>query len=141
MRRRDVLASSVLLATAASAAEAAAPKGKEEPVGQYVDLTMTAIPVLDGKRLKNYVFVAVRLNLTAKADAVKLREKSPYFRDAMVRAAHRTAMNPPGEWSSLDEPRFKAAVLAEAQKVAGPGMVASVKINNQAPQRRLAARR
>ena len=102
---------------------------------------MTAIPVLDGRKLKNYVFVALRLNLTAKADMQKLRERAPHFRDAIVRMAHRAAYNPDGEWSKLDEPRFKAAVLAEAAKIAGPGMVASVKINNSAPQRRLPSRR
>jgi len=142
MRRRDVLASAIVSAAAfASGAEASPPKGKEEPIGQYVDVSMTAIPVLDaGRRLKNYVFVSVRLNLSPRADALKQRDREPYFRDAIVRAAHRTAFNPPDDWSRLDEARFKAMVMAEAARVAGPGVVASVKISSQQPQRRIAAR-
>ncbi len=140
MRRRDVIASVPLLA-AASAAQAAAPKkGKAEPSGQYVDLSPVAMPILDGRRLRNYVFVAVRLNLSPKADALKWREKEPWFRDAIVRAAHRAAYNPPTDWSSLDEKRFKAMVLAEAGKITGPGVVASVGILHQTPQRRVRAR-
>jgi len=95
-------------------------------VGQYVDLSPVAIPCLDGRRLKNYIFVAVRLKLTARADAQHLREKSPYFRDAMVRAAHRIGYNPPTDFDRLDEPRFKLMVQSEAAKIAGPGIIAGV---------------
>lgn len=142
MRRRDVLSSALCLTAAASAAEASAPKrdGKEEAVGQYVDLSPVAMPVLDGRRLRNYVFVAVRLNLSPRADALKWREKEPWFRDAMVRAGHRAAFNPPNDWSSLDQRRFKAMMMAESARIAGPGVVTSVTITNQTPQRRMRAR-
>jgi len=142
MRRRDLLAASVVLSAAAGAARASAPPKKKEgdaPVGQYVDLAPIALPVLDGRKLKNYVFVSLRLNLAQRADPQKWRDKEPYFRDALVRAAHRAGLNAPSEWSQLDEARLKALMKAEAAKITGPGVVASVTLNNpQAPQRRLA---
>ena len=47
------------------------------------------IVVVNGQ-LVNYIFVNVRVNLTSRADVTKLREaKEPFFRDALVRDAHR----------------------------------------------------
>lgn len=139
MRRRDLLATAVLLSAAASAAEASAPPKKEGATGpQYFDLAPVGLPVLDGRRLKNYVFVGLRLQLANGQDPQKWREKEPYFRDALVRAAHRTALNPPGNWSALDEGRLKALMMAEAARIAGPRGVTGVSLTNrQAPQRRL----
>ena len=130
MRRRDILSAAPIMAIpvlAASAGPASAePPAKGAPVGQYVDLSPVAIPCLDGRRLKNYIFVAVRLKLTPRADAQHLREKSPYFRDAMVRAAHRIGYNLPTDFDRLDEPRFKLMVQTEAGKITGPGIIAGV---------------
>lgn len=141
MRRRDLLAASVVLSASAGAASASAPPKEKEgdaPVGQYVDLAPIALPVLDGRRLKNYVFVSLRLNLAQRADPQKWRDKEPYFRDALVRAAHRTGLNAPTDWSQLDENRLKALMLAEATKIAGAGVVTRVTLNSpQAPQRRI----
>lgn len=145
MRRRDILASAVLLSAAAGAVEASAPPAKKEgadPAGQYVDLSPIALPVLDGRRLKNYVFVSLRLKLSPRADMQKWRDKEPYFRDALVRAAHRTALNPPGDFSTLDEARLKSMLMAEAGKITGPGVVTGVALKSpQAPQRRLRSAR
>ncbi len=44
----------------------------------------------------NYVFVIVRINLTTTANAAQLREKEPFFRDALVRAGHRTPFSQSG---------------------------------------------
>ena len=48
------------------------------------------MPIVVDGQLVNYVFVYVRLNLTSGANATRLREKEPFFRDALVRAGHRT---------------------------------------------------
>ncbi len=130
MQRRTLIAAAaqgaVALAVTAGAASASGPPAKGAPVGQYVDLSPVAIPCLEGRKLRNYIFVAVRLKLTARADAQKLRERTPYFRDAMVRAAHRTAYNLPTDFDRLDEARFKAMMLTEATRLAGPGMIAGI---------------
>lgn len=144
MQRRTLIAAAaqgaVALAATAGAASAGGPPAKGAPVGQYVDLSPVAIPALEGRKLRNYIFVAVRLKLTARADAQKLRERSPYFRDAMVRAAHRTAFNLASDFDRLDEARFKAMMLAEAIRIAGPGMIAGVAFNSP-PQAQRRTRR
>ncbi|MBX7247814.1 MAG: hypothetical protein K1X35_02060 [Caulobacteraceae bacterium] len=140
MRRRDILAASAVLAASASAAHASGAPAKGAPVGQYVDLSPVAVPSMEGRRLKNYIFCAVRLKLTPRADSQALRDKEPYFRDAIVRAAHRTAFNLPTDYDRLDEARFKAVMLQEAARIAGPGLIAGVQFTSP-PQAQRRTRR
>lgn len=123
MHRRTLLAS-LPLAFFASAA-AAEPK---PATGQYVDLSPVAMPIVVDGRLVNYVFVYLRVNLTPSADALRLRDKEPYFRDALVRMGHRTPFVVRTDYTKLDEARLKAAFLPAAAQIAGPGAVASIEI-------------
>jgi hypothetical protein len=118
-----------LLATPALAAE-------EKPqLGQYVDLATVALPVVWQGRLINYVFVSVRLNLRANVDAFAQRAKEPYFRDALVRAAHRHPFTRSDDFTHLDTNALAAAMMAESARLAGPGVVTGVVVTNQTPQR------
>ncbi|MFI4973992.1 MAG: hypothetical protein ACHP84_05590 [Caulobacterales bacterium] len=130
MRRRDLILALALVtvATRASAATQAA--------GQYVDLSPVALPVVVDGRLINYVFVSLRVNLTPGANAPHLREKEPYFRDALVRAGHRTPFTDPSDYTKLDDRRLCAAMLQAASVIAGPGMVASVIVTSETPKLR-----
>jgi hypothetical protein len=121
MRRRAVLSFLPLALLAGSAfAETAA--------GQYVDLAPVAMPVAMNGRLINYVFVYVRINLTPSADMPRLRDKEPYFRDALVRAGHRTPFTRFDDYTRLDEARLKATLYQSAVAIAGPGAIASIEI-------------
>jgi len=122
MLRRTLFASLplVLLAGAASAQTKAS--------GQYVDLSPVAMPILIDGHLINYVFVYLRVNLTPSADALRLRDKEPYFRDALVRMGHRTPFSLRTDYTRLDEARLKASFLQAASAIAGPGAVASIEI-------------
>lgn len=142
MIRRTLLTAVVLLS--ASLAQAAEPKpegkgGKDGKgdVGQYVDLQPVALPIISDRRLVNYVFVNVRLNLTTAANAAKLREKEPLFRDALVRAAHRTPFSNPADLSTVDVPRLTATLMRDATAIAGAGQIRTVVVTSQAPRRRL----
>jgi hypothetical protein len=84
----------------------------------------------------NYIFLKVRLNLTLSADATKLRTKEPYFRDALVRAAHRTPFTDPKSYVRIDEARLKAVLLKEAGLIAGPRNFLGVSIESQTPKQR-----
>jgi hypothetical protein len=132
LRRALVLAP--LFALAAQARAEAAPT----PVGQYVDLQPVALPIVADGRLVNYVFVYVRLNLAPGADVTRLRDKEPYFRDALVRAAHQTPFTLAGDYNRIDRPRLIAAMMRAAGAIAGPGAVRSVVVTSEAPQRRIA---
>jgi hypothetical protein len=131
MRRQVILAASLtLLAGAASAAE--------KPlavVGQYVELQPVALPIVVSGQLVNYVFVYLRINLSSGADVSKLRDKEPFFRDALVRESHRTPFVLPGDWQKVDEAKLSAAMMRDMPAIAGPGAVTSVVVTSQAPQR------
>jgi hypothetical protein len=134
MLRRALIAAAFALA--AGAVEASEKEGKGD-VGQYVDLQPVALPIVSRGVLVNYVFVYVRINLTSNANAARLREKEPFFRDALVRAGHRTPFTVPSDLSVVDVPRLTGALTREATLIAGPGQIRSVVVTSQAPRRRL----
>lgn len=139
MRRRDLihLVPFALVAASATGAFANEDAPKKGSSGQFVDLSPVALPVVVDGRLINYVFVALRLNLTPGADAAKLREKEPFFRDALVRAGHRTPFTDYRDYTRLDEPKMKAALMREAAAITGPGKIASISyLSPPTPQRR-----
>lgn len=131
---RVLLAVFALLA-AGPAHAAGAPK-ESTAAGQYVDLQAVAIPIVREGRLVNYVFVQARLTLTNKADPAVLRTKAPYFRDALVKVAHRRSLADPKDPTRIDEAAFRAVLVQEATRIAGPGLIASAKITFQNAQRR-----
>jgi len=126
----------ILLAIAgqAAAAEKAAPGTSN---GQYVDLAPVALPIVVEGQLINYIFVSTRLQLTASADAAKLRAKEPFFRDALVRAAHTTPFTNPNDYTVVDVPRLQAVLLREATVIAGGKGVKAAVVMSQTPKRRM----
>jgi hypothetical protein len=145
MRRSARLA--VLFAALAVAAAAApglaAAEGDKQPVqnDQSVTLATVALPLVVDGQIANYVFVSVKLTLTPHADSNALRDKEPYFRDALVRAAHRAPFVRPGDFNHLDEAKLKAAMYREATAIAGPGKILSVTVLSQTAQHRVATAR
>jgi hypothetical protein len=122
LRRRDLLASLPAL----FAAGAVVAQTKE--AGQFVDLSPVALPIVANGRLVNYVFVYIRINLTPGADLAHWRDREPYFRDALVRLAHRTPFTVPTDYTRADEARLKVALLQVASVITGPGAIASIEI-------------
>lgn len=110
-----------------------------EDMSQSVTLSPVALPIIVDGRLANYVFVTVKVLLTPRADVITLRDKEPYFRDALVRAAHRTPFVLPRDYNHLDDARLKASVYRDACAVVGQVNVAGVQILNEIPQHWLAA--
>lgn len=132
-----MIRSAILVAAAlslAGAAAAAEPSAKPSE-GQYVDLSPVGLPIVVKGRLVNYVFVTVRLDLAPGANVEAWREKEPYFRDALVRVAHRTPFTRPDDYTKLNEPALRAAMTAEAARIAGPRTVSRIEFLNQSPQR------
>ena len=130
--RAAALASLVLLLAGGPAlageGEPAAPRAAT------VLMSPLALPVVVDRRLVNYVFVTVRLGLSASADAPKMRAMEPYFRDALVRAGHRSPFVLASNYAALDDARLKATLLREAAALVGPGMVTSVQIVREQAQ-------
>jgi hypothetical protein len=124
-----------LLASTAFGAE------KEKPgagsVGQYVELQPVGLPIVADGVLVNYVFVYIRVNLTGSADVAKLREREPYFRDALVRAGHRSPFTLKGDYGKIDAPRLIATLTRDVTAIVGPGQIKAIVITSQQPRRRV----
>jgi hypothetical protein len=132
MRR---LALAILAAFAVSGpALAEGEGGAPAPGGSTVLMSPVALPIVVDGKLVNYIFVTLRLHLSANADAVRLRTMEPYFRDALVRVGHRTPFVRPDNYTVLDDNRLSAAVLSQAVALAGPGQVVSVQIVREQAQ-------
>ena len=129
------LAAAVILSLVSSPVLAAgAPKSKSEESGQYVAVSPVGLPVVVGGKVINYVFVTVRIDLSASANAAKLREREPYFRDARGRAGNRTPFTLASDYTKIDEARLVAALTRDASAIAGAGAVKGVKVVSQAPK-------
>jgi len=136
MLRRALIAALVTLCATQAHAFEKKDEGKGD-VGQYVDLQTVGLPIVSQGRLVNYVFVYIRINLTSGANAARLREKEPFFRDALVRVGHRTPFTNPADLSAVDTAKLTAALTREATAIAGPGQIRSVVVTSQAPRRRI----
>ena len=124
----------VLLSLFAAFATPGLAEEKKPAPNPTVLMSPLALPIVVKGQLVNYIFVTVRLGLSDKADAAKLRIKEPYFRDALVRAGHRTPFVRTDTYTALDDDKMKAALLREANLVTGPGMIVSAQIIREQPQ-------
>ena len=125
MRRRDLIA-----ATAALSAVATSARAEDAPGGGQ------SLSMLVGGRLRNYVFVSLRLHLGGSATPETMRTKEAFLRDALVRASHRTPFVVPDDWTRIDAAAVSASLMRSAATIAGRGAVTRVEIVSQAPRRR-----
>ena len=135
--RRILLISALCGSMAAGPLAAAQTKDTKSGGGQYVDMAPVALPIVSQGRLVNYVFVTLRLILRPGAVTTRMREKEPYFRDALVRLSARTPLNRPDDLTRVDERLVRSDMMAMSGPIVGPGMVTSVVVVHQAPQHRI----
>ena len=132
MRRRDLIAATAVLSAVAPAALAEdAPTG-----GASLSMPGVGLPIIAGGRLRNYVFVSLRLHLGGSATPETMRSKEAYLRDALVRAGHRTPFVVADDWTRVDAAAVSASLMRSATTIAGRGSVTRVEIVSQAPRRR-----
>ncbi|WP_372707166.1 hypothetical protein [Brevundimonas sp.] len=138
MLRRDLIAASavlpVVVATTASAEDKPAP-------GAALSIAGVGLPIISGGRIRNYVFISLRLHLGGSATPESMRPKEAFFRDALVRAAHRTPFVVPDDWTVIDAAAVSASLMRAAVPIAGRGTVTRVEIVSQAPRTRSTTRR
>jgi len=135
MLRRQLLAAApfAFAATAAQAAGGGEAKSKEEP---YVNISPIALPIAVDGKLINYVFVQLRLTLSSSANGAAMRTREPWFRDAVVRAGHRTPFTVATDYTKIDEKRLVATLLREARSIAGAKNFTSAQLMSQTPKQR-----
>jgi hypothetical protein len=135
---RPILTSLAILLAAgpALAAEKTDEKGKK-PETAFVNIAPVALPVIADGQLINFVFVTLKLNLTPSANMVALRDREPFFRDALVRTAYRQPFTVPTSYTTIDVPALKSRMMAEATRIAGPGAIASVELVGEPQPKRV----
>lgn len=132
MRRRDLIAATAVLSAVAPAALA-----EDAPAaGGSLSMPGVGLPIIAGGRLRNYVFVSLRLHLGGSATPETMRAKEAYLRDALVRAGHRTPFVVADDWTRVDATAVSASLMRSAATIAGRGSVTRVEIVSQAPRRR-----
>ncbi len=138
MRRRDLIAAGTAAALAATASNAVAGAGETPGPAEGLALNIggLGLPVIVDGRVRNYVFVTVKLYLGGGQTPETFRAKDPYFRDALVRTGHRVSFGVPGDWTRLNENAINAAVMAMAPIIAGKGAVVRSEVAIQAARRR-----
>ena len=109
-------------------------------VMNLVDLTdvyMTFfLPETVAGRVRNYVFVTFRLHLSGDANMEAVRAKEAWFRDAIIRAAHRRSFAAPDSLVAVDANALALAMGRAARVLVGEGTIERVEIANQIPRRR-----
>lgn len=131
MRRRHLLITGLALLAATPSLAAPPPKPEDELA---VTLSPVALPIVVDGRLANYVFVTVKVLLKPSADSLALEAKEPYFRDALVRAAHRTPFVLRYDYNHIDVGRLRAVMMHEASAIAGPNAIRDIVVVEQTPQ-------
>ena len=137
MHRRTLIAAGTVAALSAVAHDASARSGNDS-AAPTLNVTGVGLPVITGGRVRNYVFVTLRLHLGAGATPETLRHKEAFFRDALVKAAHRTPFVVANDWNRLDTNALSASLMRSAAAIAGRGAVARVEVVSQAPRRQTA---
>ena len=134
MDRRTLIAAGTVALTGGLPRAAASSDAPAAPAS--LSIAGLGLPVIDGGRLRNYVFVALRLELGAGKTMELIKPKEAFFRDALVRAAHRTPFTVPGDWTRLDERALSAALVSASAAISGRGSIRRVEIVSQTPRRR-----
>ncbi len=138
---RSLIAAAMLALLSSTALGAEKEKPGAGSVGQYVDLQPVGMPIVADGVLVNYVFVHIRVVLTGSADVAKLRQREPFFRDALVRSGHRTPFTLKSDYGKIDAPRLIASLTKDVNAIVGPGQIKAVVITSQEPRRRVATPR
>lgn len=135
MDRRTLITAATAAAASAVASKAVAAE-TAPAAAPALSIAGLGLPVIADGRLRNYVFVSLRLMLGAGKTPEQMKAKEAFFRDALVKAAHRTPFTVQGDWTRLDERRMSAALVTAANTISGRGSVARVEIVAQNPRRR-----
>ena len=136
MNRRQMIAASAvgLAAATAASARAAAPDSAAADAAPSAGISGVSLPVIADGRLRNYVFVSLKLNLKPGKAVEEIRSKEAFFRDAIVRTAHRAPFTLANDWNRLHEGAISAAMVAIGGVILGAGQVVSCEVVSQTPR-------
>ncbi|WP_269513475.1 hypothetical protein [Brevundimonas subvibrioides] len=140
MLRRDLFALGTLAIAATAAGSAAASEDAPAETPPQ-NITAVGLPIIVDGRIRNYVFVTVRLTLGAGQTPEQVRAKEPYYRDALVKAAHVTPFVVQNDWAVVDTAAISALLMRVAPRISGAGAIVRAEVALQTPRRRTGMRR
>jgi hypothetical protein len=144
MRRRDLIAAGtavalsapVIAASPAFASDSKTPEDGAESADKTVSMRAVGLPVIVDNRIRNYVFVNLKLHLAAEPKVEDIQNKEAFFRDALVRTGHGAPFTLADDWNTLSENKINAAMLAIAGVVV-PHAILKAEVTHQIPRRRV----
>ncbi|WP_292033874.1 MULTISPECIES: hypothetical protein [unclassified Brevundimonas] len=135
MQRRALITAGAVL-TASAVAGVARASEKAAPAAAVLNLPGMGLPVITDGRVRNYVFILLKLHLGAGHTVEAVRAKEAHLRDALIRAGHRTPFVLPDTWVALDTTALSASLIRSATTLIGRGAVTRVEVVSQSPRRR-----
>jgi hypothetical protein len=123
----SALSAVALLAFGANAVASEKPEAENSADRQMVAPNIVTPVVRDGK-LVNYLFVTVEVDFTDQANAIKVRDRAHFLRDALLKTTHRLPLADPTHDDQLDKPAALAAFRMAAKDALGAENVKSVSI-------------
>ena len=128
---RSLPAAALLLVAAlfAAPAQAAAAEkaGNSEP-GTHVEMPILVAPMTVDGKLQGYAYVSSTVVATSLAAALQVRSRTPFIQDAYVRDVNGASIMKDDPPDQLDRDGLTARLLADARRIAGGALVASVLI-------------
>lgn len=131
---RALLAAALILTAALPAQASEKKKEGEGVVSRDVDLVPVAAPIVVNGVVRNYVFVTVRVTVTAAGDPDKVRQAEPLLRNAIVGVVNGTSMGRQDNYNLVDARRLIAALSVQFPAILGKGQVRSITIPKQQPK-------
>ncbi len=138
MNRRALILA--MAGAALSGAASASPSAETPAESETFNLTGVGLPIIVGGRVRNYVFLVVKLHLGRGHALDSVKAKEAYLRDALVRAAHRTPFVLADDWNQLDVEALSASLIRSGDALVGKGAIVRVEVVSQSARRRVAVR-
>ena len=124
--RRLHLAAIALLALGLLAPSAGARESKRPAPGTGVEMPILVAPMIVDDRLHAYAYISSTIVASSPADAVAIRLKTPFIRDAFVRDVNGKPIVSPDQPDKLDRDALRARLLADTRRVVGDEAVADI---------------
>lgn len=93
----------------------------------YVELDPFIIQVIRGNGVVKYLSLSIKLEVAGPEAEAKVKTMMPYLRDAYFTRLH-TALSRGDPAITYDAEKVKRQIMAESEKVLGPGFVRNVLI-------------
>lgn len=137
MFARSLAIAAFLLCATPAVTLAAAPETAAPPEAAWVTLTGVGLPIIADGRVRNHVFVEMKLHLKPGFTPEQARAKNASIRDALIREGHQRSLGEARNWNRLDERELAATVMRIANSQLGRGNVLRVEVVRQTPRMRV----